>query len=162
MKSLLHIRRDETFKTTYPTLIYNRSMSSISNNESLSSSNASNISTIPDTDQLTHLNNYNLLLDYTSSDSDTEKTIHPAKLDTPQADPNYLRYQVKPLSPNHPIPTWKSLTPIPAPTISILKKSQLEAIARQRCPSAPQISGDRKSTRLNSSHPSISRMPSSA
>ena len=60
----------------------------------------------------------------------------------PQADPNYLRYQVKPLSPNHPIPTWKSLTPIPAPTISILRKSQLEAIAQQRCPSAPQISWD--------------------
>ena len=70
-------------------------MSSISNNESLSSSNTSNISAIPDTDQLTHLNNYNLILDYASSDSDTKKTIHPAKLDTPPSRPKLLALSSK-------------------------------------------------------------------
>ena len=70
-------------------------MSSISNNESLNSSNASNISAIPNTDQLTHLNDYNLLLDYTSSDSNTEKTIHPAELDTPPSRPKLLALSSK-------------------------------------------------------------------
>jgi len=65
-------------------------MSSISNNESFSSSNPSNISAIPNTDQLTHLNDYNLLLNYASSDSDTEETIHPTKLDTPPSRPKLL------------------------------------------------------------------------
>ena len=70
-------------------------MSSISNNESLSSSNASNISATPDTDQLTHLNDHNLLLDYASSDSNTEKTIHPAELDTPSSRPKLLALSSK-------------------------------------------------------------------
>ena len=70
-------------------------MSSISNNESLNSSNTSNISTIPDTDQLTHLNNYNLLLNYASSDSNTEKIIHPMELDTPPSRPKSLALSSK-------------------------------------------------------------------
>ena len=70
-------------------------MSSISNNEPLNSSNTSNISAIPDTDQLTHLNDYNLLLNYGSNDSNPEKTIHPAELDTPLSQSKLLALSSK-------------------------------------------------------------------
>ena len=49
-----------------------------------------------------------------------------------------------------------------APDLSTLSRNGLIAAANEAMRVQKSIFGDRKSTRLNSSHPSISRMPSSA